>query len=201
MALVGYARVSKKEQSLDRQIDQLKEYGIPKRNMYLEKYTGITKDRPELQRLLEDLEEGDIVIVSDITRISRSSKDLLSLVDEIKSKGATIKSLKDTWLDTTTDNPYSSFLLTIMSGLAQLERDLISARTKEGLASARARGRCGGRPRVDKGNIERALMLYDDGKLEIKDICTMCNVSKMTLYNYINKRKAKEISDNGSGAI
>ena len=184
LALVGYARVSKKDQNLDRQIDQLKEYGIPKRNMYVEKITGTSKERPALKKMLTELEDGDVVVVVDITRISRSSKDLLGIVDEIKEKGAAIKSLKDNWLDTTSNNPYSSFLLTVMSGLSQLERDLISARTREGLESARKRGKVGGRPKVNAENIERALIL--------SDICTLCNISKNTLYNYVRKEKAKE---------
>lgn len=195
MALIGYARVSKKDQNPDRQIDHLKEYGVPKRNIYVEKYTGTSKDRPMLKKMLEELEIDDIVVVEDITRISRSSKDLLSLIEEIKNKGASIKSLKDTWLDTTDSNPYSTFLLTIMSGLSQLERDLISSRTKDGLESARKRGRVGGRPKVNKDNIHRALMLYEDKKLSIKDICTMCGISKNTLYNYVRKEKLLNESD------
>ncbi|QSW18580.1 recombinase family protein [Clostridium gasigenes] len=195
MALIGYARVSKKDQNLDRQVDQLKEYGIPKRNMYVEKYSGTSKDRPMLKKMLEELESNDIVVVVDITRISRSSKDLLGLVDEIKEKGASIKSLKDTWLDTTNSNPYSTFLLTVMSGLSQLERELISSRTKEGLESARKRGKVGGRPKVDNVNIQRALILYEDKKLSINDICTMCGISKNTLYNYVRKEKSLDEFD------
>ncbi|NKF08899.1 recombinase family protein, partial [Clostridium gasigenes] len=137
----------------------------------------------------------DIVVVVDITRISRSSKDLLGLVDEIKEKGASIKSLKDTWLDTTNSNPYSTFLLTVMSGLSQLERELISSRTKEGLESARKRGKVGGRPKVDNVNIQRALILYEDKKLSINDICTMCGISKNTLYNYVRKEKSLDEFD------
>lgn len=190
MALIGYARVSKKDQNPNRQIDHLKEYGVTKRNMYVEKYTGTSKDRPILKKMLGELDSDDVVVVEDITRISRSSKDLLSLIEEIKLNGASIKSLKDTWLDTTDSNPYSTFLLTIMSGLSQLERDLISSRTKEGLEAARKRGKVGGRPKVDNADINRALILYEDKKLSIKDICTMCGISKNTLYNYVRKEES-----------
>lgn len=143
---IGYARVSTEEQNLDRQIDALQQAGIDDRLIYKEKITGTKKDRPELQKMLNHLNEGDIVIITDLTRISRSTKDLLDIVEKVKNKGASIRSLKDTWLDTTSNNPYNEFLLTVMSGLSQLERDLISQRTKEGLASAKARGRNGGRP-------------------------------------------------------
>lgn len=138
--ILGYARVSTDGQNLDRQTDALIAAGVSRKHLYCEKMTGTKADRPELNRLIDDLETGDTVIIADLTRISRSTKDLLEIVDKIKNKGAYIKSLKDTWLDTTSSNPYNDFLLTVMSGLSQLERDLISQRTKEGLVSAKARG-------------------------------------------------------------
>lgn len=183
--IFGYARVSTEEQNLNRQLDQLKEAGAEK--IYKEKITGTKKDRPELKKLLDYAREGDTIIITDLTRISRSTKDLISLVEELGDRGINIKSLKESWLDTTTAQ--GKLMFTIMAGLSQFERDLISERTKEGLKSARARGKQGGRPRVDKRNIERALMLYDLGNVSIADICNMCKISKNTLYNYIRARK------------
>ena len=139
--LVGYARVSTEGQSLNRQIDMLVDYGVDKRNIYQEKISGVKVNREQLDKMIDELQEDDIVIITDLTRVSRSTKDLLNIIDRIKAKGADIKSIKDTWLDTSSDNPYNSFLLTVMSGLSQLERDLISQRTKEGLRSAKARER------------------------------------------------------------
>ncbi len=139
--LVGYARVSTEGQSLNRQIDMLVDYGVDKRNIYQEKISGVKVNREQLDKMIDELQEDDIVIITDLTRVSRSTKDLLNIIDRIKTRGASIKSIKDTWLDTSSDNPYNSFLLTVMSGLSQLERDLISQRTKEGLKSAKARGR------------------------------------------------------------
>ncbi|HHD2789255.1 TPA: recombinase family protein, partial [Clostridium perfringens] len=124
--LVGYARVSTEEQSLNRQIDMLIDYGVDKRNIYQEKISGMKSNREQLDKMIDELQAGDTVIITDLTRISRSTKDLLNIIDRIKAKGASIKSIKDTWLDTSSDNPYNSFLLTVMSGLSQLERDLIS---------------------------------------------------------------------------
>lgn len=187
--LIGYARVSKEEQKLDRQLDQLIAYGIDERNIYQEKFTGTVRERPELTRMIEKLKKDDIVVIIDITRISRSTKDLLSLVEQIKGKGASIKSLKDTWLDTTSSNPYNTFLLTVMSGLSQLERDLISQRTKEGLKSARARGRVGGRPKTKEYDINKAIKLYNTEEYTIKEITEMTGISKATLYNYIRERR------------
>ena len=100
-----------------------------------------------------------MIVITDLTRLSRSTKDLLEIVDEIKSKSADLKSLKDTWLDTTASNPYSQFLLTVMAGLSQLERDLTSTRVKEGLVATSKRGRKGGRhsKQVEKRNTVLAL--------------------------------------------
>lgn len=191
--IFGYARVSTEEQNLNRQLDQLKEAGAEK--IYKEKITGTKKDRPELKKLLDYAREGDTIIITDLTRISRSTKDLISLVEELGARGINIKSLKESWLDTTTAQ--GKLMFTIMAGLSQFERDLISERTKEGLKSARARGKQGGRPRVDKRNIERALMLYDLGNVSIADICSMCKISKNTLYNYIRARKQAQENKEG----
>lgn len=186
--LIGYARVSTDGQNLDRQIDALTGAGVDKRMIYQEKMTGTKKDRPELDKMLDNLEIGDIIIISDLTRISRSTKDLLEIVEKIKKKGASIKSLKDTWLDTTSDNPYNQFLLTVMSGLSQLERDLISQRTKEGLASAKARGRNGGRPSKQNEKGEMVRTLYNNG-MRVADIVKQTDLSRSTVNRIIRVKK------------
>lgn len=178
--LIGYARVSTEEQNLDRQIDALTAAGVDKRNLYQEKITGTRRDRPELNQMLSELQADDTVIITDLTRISRSTKDLLDIVEKIKLKGAAIKSIKDTWLDTTSDNPYNHFLLTVMSGLSQLERDLISQRTKEGLASARARGRNGGRPSLQNQKGDMVKTLYQSG-MKVVDIVNQTGLSRSTV--------------------
>lgn len=182
--ILGYARVSTDGQNLDRQIDALTKAGVSKKHIYCEKMTGTKSDRPELNRLIHDLETGDTVIIADLTRISRSTKDLLEIVDKIKNKGAYIKSLKDTWLDTTSSNPYNDFLLTVMSGLSQLERDLISQRTKEGLVSAKARGRNGGRPSKQNEKAEMVMALYGSG-MKIADIVRNTELSRSTVNRII----------------
>ena len=141
--IVGYARVSTADQSLDRQLDLLASAGVDSRSVYKEKMTGTKRHRPELDRMISELKPGDEVVITDLTRISRSTKDLLEIVESITEKKASIRSLKDTWLNTGPDNPYTHFLLIVMSGLSQLERDLVSQRTREGLRAAKARGRCG----------------------------------------------------------
>lgn len=184
MSMIGYARVSTEDQNLDRQIDALVKYGVDERLIYSEKITGTKMDRPELSKMINSLKKSDIVIIADLTRVSRSTKDLLEIVDKIKEKGASIKSIKDTWLDTTTDNPYNDFLLTVMSGLSQLERDLISQRTKEGLASAKARGRNGGRPSKQNEKGETVKILYSSG-MKIVDIVNQTGLSRSTVNRII----------------
>ena len=184
--LIGYARVSTKDQSLDRQIDSLKDAGVER--IYEEKITGTKKDRPVLDRLTDQLRAGDIVIVSSLTRLSRSTKDLFDIVETINSKGANIKSLKDTWLDTTTAQ--GKLMFTLMAGISQFERDLISERTKEGLASARARGRVGGRPSKNKDDVELALKMYNSRNCSISEITRATGISKTTLYRYVNNIKS-----------
>ncbi|WP_142388771.1 recombinase family protein, partial [Bacillus thuringiensis] len=96
---IGYARVSTKKQNLDRQIDRLNEAGCDV--IYMEKMTGTKRERPELNRMLEELNEGDTVVFAELARASRSTKDLLEIVDTISKKGANVLSLKESWLDTT----------------------------------------------------------------------------------------------------
>lgn len=188
--LVGYARVSTENQKLDRQIDMLIEYGVDKRNIYQEKITGTKKDRPKLNQMISDLQENDIVVIADLTRVSRSTKDLLDIVDKIKSKGASIKSIKDTWLDTTSDNPYNQFLLTVMSSLSQLERDLVSSRVKEGLKAAKARGRNGGRPSQRNDKSDLVGMLYEQN-YKIVDIVKKTGLSRATVYRVLSDLKLR----------
>lgn len=185
--LVAYARVSTEEQNLDRQLDQLIQYGVDKRNIYMEKVTGTKREREQLNKMINELQEGDTVIISDLTRISRSTKDLLEIVSAIKDKGASIKSIKDTWLDTTSNNPYNDFLLTVMSGLSQLERDLISQRTKEGLASAKARGRNGGRPSKQNEKKDVVIALANSG-MRITDIVKQTGLSRSTVNRILGKQ-------------
>lgn len=107
--------------------------------IFEEKVSGATKDREQLQKMWEDIEEGDIIYVTDLTRITRSTQDLFELIDNIRGKNANLKSLKDTWLDLSEDNPYSQFLITVMAGVNQLGRGLIRVRQREGVELANKR--------------------------------------------------------------
>ena len=176
--IIGYARVSTVDQNLDRQLDALTENGVEK--IFEEKATGKKSDRPELMRMIDQLRDGDVVIISELTRLSRSTKDLFAIVEQIQARGANIRSLKETWLDTTT--PHGKLMFTIFAGLSQFEADLIAQRTKEGLAAARARGRLGGRPKVDSSSIDKAIKLYRSEQYTLREIEEMTRVKKSTLY-------------------
>jgi len=181
---IGYARVSTIDQNLDRQLDSLGENGVER--IFTEKATGRKSDRPELMKMMEHLRDGDVVIISELTRLSRSTKDLFAIVEQIQECGANIKSLKETWLDTTT--PHGKLMFTIFAGLSQFEADLTAQRTREGLAAARARGRVGGRPKIASDKSSMALKMYDSKDFSVAEICKSCRIGKTTLYRLLKNR-------------
>ena len=127
--IIGYARVSTTGQNLEGQTDLLTQSGCER--IYSEKISGVKKERPQLDRMMDSLRSGDTVIITELTRLGRSVKELLSIIERIHEAGASIKSLRETWLDTTT--PQGNLLLTIFAGLSQFERDLTRQRTRQGL--------------------------------------------------------------------
>ena len=173
----GYARVSTESQNLDRQLDMLQKYGVDL--VYNEKMTGTKKDRPELVKMLERMTEGDTVVIESLSRLGRSTKDLIELVERFSSIGVHLVSLKES-IDTNT--PTGRLLFTLMSAIAQFERDLSVERSMEGLRAARARGRVGGRPKTDAALVQKAIKLYNTRQYSIKEIEEMTGVKKDTLY-------------------
>lgn len=182
---IGYKRCSTQGQSLDRQTDILNEYGVD--IIFQEKVTGTKRNRQELNKMLDTLQPNDIVIVTDLTRLSRSTKDLFEIVETINNKGAEIKSLKESWLDTTT--PQGKLLFTIFAGLSQFERDLIADRTREGLVSARKRGKKLGRPKKFYDKKDVILGMYNSNDYSINDIMNAIGISKTSLYRLVNTTK------------
>jgi DNA invertase Pin-like site-specific DNA recombinase len=142
MSSYGYARVSTDGQTLAAQDAQLHAAGCAK--IYAEKASGAKTDRAELARLLKRLEPGDVLVVTRLDRLARSTRDLLNILDNISKAGASFRSLADTWADTTT--PHGRLMLTVLGGLAEFERELIRARTSDGRERAKARGVHMGRP-------------------------------------------------------
>src|SRR5262249_15848738 len=143
MPLFGYARVSTRDQDLAAQDAELRAAGCAK--VFKEKASGAKTDRPELAKVIRRLEFGDVLVVTRLDRLARSTRDLLNVLDEIGKRGAGFKSLKDTWADTTT--PHGRLMLTVLAALGEFEGDLIRARTGEGRIRAKARGVKFGCPR------------------------------------------------------
>ena len=140
--LVGYARVSTRDQDYNGQQAELEAAGCTR--IYREKESGARTDRPELRKAVARLESGDVLVVCRLDRLARSTRDLLDILAEIAAKGAGFKSLHDSWADTTT--PHGRLMLTVLGGLAEFERELIRARTGAGRERAKARGVKFGRP-------------------------------------------------------
>ncbi|URZ16871.1 recombinase family protein [Clostridium felsineum] len=186
MAIYGYARVSTKEQNLDRQITALEEAGCV--HIYQEKITGKTMERAQLKRLLADLKPGDVVIVKELTRISRSTVDLLGLVQQISEKGAFIKSIAEKWLDTS--SPSGKLMLTVMAGISEFETALRAERCKEGIVQAHKRGVKFGRPKSDDEQLKFAIELYGQREMSVKQICEKTGVSKSTLMRRVRELHA-----------
>ena len=188
----GYGRVSTQEQELARQIDWFDSMGIDKRYQFMEKMTGTKSDRPQLDRLKDEVREGDIIYIESLSRLGRSTKDLLALIEYFPDKGVTLISAKEN-IDTST--PTGKLLTHLMCCLAEFERALIVERTKEGLKAARARGRTGGRKPKNPKDIKIALSMYDSQEFSISEICKRTGVSQGTLYKAINERKNKNSTE------
>jgi DNA invertase Pin-like site-specific DNA recombinase len=180
--IVGYARVSTQDQNLQLQIDQLEKYGCER--IFQEKITTRKKERPQLEEMLKILRKGDKVVVYKLDRISRSTKHLIELSEHFENEGVQFVSIQDN-IDTTT--PMGRFFFRVMASISELERDIISERTRSGLESARKRGRNGGRPPVQSKKIDTALKMYHSKEYSIKEIVDATGVSQATLYRRIKK--------------
>src|SRR5262245_19640702 len=158
----GYARVSSDTQDYAAQIDALKAAGCER--VYSEKASGkSTNGRPELGKLLKRIEHGDIVVVCKLDRVARSARDLLNIIHELKERSCGFISLSDSWCDTTSET--GRFMLVIMSGIAELERDLIRKRCQAGIERAKANGKQFGRtPVLDASQRRKIAERYANGE-------------------------------------
>jgi DNA invertase Pin-like site-specific DNA recombinase len=143
MTMYGYARVSTRDQDLAAQDAELRAAGCAK--VFKEKASGAKTDRPELAKAIRRLGSGDVLVITRLDRLARSTRDLLNVLDELGKREVGFRSLKDAWADTTT--PHGRLMLTVLGGLAEFERTLIAARTGEGRKRAKERGVRFGRPR------------------------------------------------------
>lgn len=181
--IIGYARVSTKEQNLDRQIKALSGAGC--QYIFQEKRTGKNVDRIEFKSMMSHLKAGDTVIISELTRLARSTTDLFNIMAEFEAKGVAVKSLKESWLDTTT--AHGKLMFTIMSGISQFEREMMLERQAEGIEVAKENGVKFGRKLDVKADIELAVALYKEGKYTTTQIAEMTNISRTTLWRNLKK--------------
>ena len=177
MAIFGYARVSTDGQSLAAQVAELK---VANCNwIFREKISGAPTDRKQLARLIEALDKGDVLVVTRLDRLARSTRDLLNVLDAVAVKGAGFRSLRDTWADTTT--AHGRLMLTILGGLAEFERELIRTRTGEGRQRAKARGVIMGRPPTLTPHQRREAIARREAGEVLTDIARSYNVSHSTI--------------------
>jgi len=174
--IIGYARVSTDDQNLDAQTDALTAAGAGK--IFAEKISGAKRGRPELDRMLDQLRDGDVVTVTKYDRLARSLKDLLEIV-EIGERGAGFRSLAED-IDTTT--PAGRLVFHVFASIAEFERERISERTKEGLAAARKRGRIGGRPpALSTAQKDEVRRMRDGEHRAVPEIARLFKVSERTV--------------------
>lgn len=175
--ILGYARVSTEDQNLDAQITALEAVGAQR--IYSEKVSGSKLVRPELDRLLDHLRPGDVVVIAKYDRLSRSLQDLLTIVEAVRGKGAGFRSLAED-IDTTT--PAGRLVFHVFASIAQFERERISERTREGLAAARKRGRVGGRPpALSKERRAEVQRMRDQDGRSVAELARLFQVSPNTI--------------------
>lgn len=174
---VGYARVSTVGQTLDIQVKRLKEFGCVK--IYREKASGANAERSELKKLLAPLAEGDIVVVTRIDRLARSTFDLFSIVKDITNKKAQFHSIAEPWTDTSTST--GRLMLAVLGGLADVERDLIRTRTSEGRIRAIQQGKHMGRPSRLTTAQKREIRAKRKNGITLKSLATIYGLSESTI--------------------
>ncbi len=176
--IYGYARVSTDGQSVDAQVKQLRTAGAEK--VFRETASGARADRVQLRRAIGQLDEGDVLTVTRLDRLARSTRDLLNALAQIADKGAGFRSLADAWADTTT--AHGRLMLTVLGGLAEFERDLIRSRTTEGRDRAKANGVKMGRPsKLTAHQKKEAIKRRDHGEETLAEIGRSYNVSGWTI--------------------
>lgn len=194
---IGYIRVSTQDQNTIRQEVLMKQLGVDQ--VYIDKFSGKNRNRPELQTMLEFVRKGDVVIVESISRFARNTKDLLELVEQLTAKGVEFISQKEA-IDTTT--PTGKFMLTIFGAVAELEREYILQRQREGIAIAKTQGSYKGRKPIHKGrkpiqnpDFAQTLLQWRSGEIKAVEAMDRLNMSKTTFYRKV--QEAERAVSNG----
>ena len=188
--LFGYMRVSKSDgtQTLDLQRDALLAAGVAAERLYADRASGRKDDRPGLATCLQALQPGDTLVVWKLDRLGRNLKHLISVVDDLQQRQVGFKVLAGAGVQLDTTTPNGRLVFGIFAALAEFEADLIRERTRAGLAAARARGRCGGRPRkMTKEVLRMAMAAMRDQTTSARTVAHRLGVTTTTLYMYVNR--------------
>lgn len=179
---VGYARVSRNDQVLDRQLEELKAVRCDR--IYAEKASGSKgTERPEFDACLRALRHGDRLVVTELSRLGRHTGELAKLEEQLQQQGVGLRILN---LDIDTSSPSGKLIFNVVAAVAQMERELLIERTRSGLATARAQGRVGGRRRaISNKQVAKAQALYDEHRFTMAEIARVCETSPATLYRYL----------------
>ena len=184
--LIGYARVSTQDQTLNLQKDALEKIGCSK--IFTDTISGATTERKGLDEAIAYVREGDTLVVWKLDRLGRSLKHLIETITALNNRKIGFKSITEN-IDTTTSG--GKLIFHIFGALAEFERDIIRERTKAGLIAARARGRVGGRPKaLTLKKVQMAQQLYNDKRNSIADICKTLTISRATLYRYVKNNQS-----------
>lgn len=184
---VGYARVSTKGQKLDSQIDALYAFGCKK--VFYDKVSGVKEERLGFSRLMDYLRRGDFLVITELSRMTRSLKHLLQLVEDLEKRNVGIISLREN-IDTSTAT--GRCFISIMGAISQMERELKGERAKAGREAAKARGRSGGRPRTDPKKLEQARILYENSNQTSAEVCQAVGIGRRTFFSYLAQRRQQK---------
>ncbi len=180
--MIGYARISSASQNIDAQIDDLKAAGCSK--IFTDTISGTKTQRTGWNELMSYIRSGDVLVITELSRMSRSLAHLLEIVEELKNGNVDLKSLRES-IDTSSATGRA--FLSIMGAVAQMELEIKSERAEAGRAAAKARGRTGGRPATDPDKLSQAAILYKNSDKSAQEICKLFGFSRRTLFTYLKK--------------
>ena len=179
---IGYIRVSTQAQNTMRQEVLMQELGVDE--VYIDRLSGKNTDRPELKKMMDYVRKGDTVIVESISRFARNTRDLLELIEKLSEKGVEFVSRKEA-IDTTT--PTGKFMLTVFGAVAELEREYILQRQREGIAIAKAQGKYTGRKRIERSNFDAVEKLWRAGTISAAEAMRRLDMSRSTFYRKVRQ--------------
>lgn len=180
--MIGYARISSPSQNLDAQIDNLKDAGCTR--IFTDIISGTKTHRKGWDELMAYIRSGDVLVITELSRMSRSLSHLLGIVEDFKVRQVEFKSLRE---NIDTSSATGRAFLSIMGAVSQMELEIKSERAEAGRAAAKARGKSGGRPAIDQDKLEQARILYQNSDKSAQEVCSLFGFSRRTLFEYIRK--------------